>query len=668
MSINRLSLILTLTVLLSAPAAGLDSAPDSSRVMTVDDLMGIRNLTEVRISPDGTRVAYVVSVPDLEKNRHDSDVWLVDREGGAALRLTAGLGRDDHPRWSPEGDRIAFLSDRSGATQIWTIAPSGGEAVPLTELKGGAGSFTWSPDGRLLAMLLPDGAAAGDDAPDKPASELIRPGETPRHIHIFLADARDGSCRQLTRGDFSVESFAWSPESGRIVYAARPTIRVPDLFNSDLRIVDIGSGRERDLVARPGPDTSPAWSPDGDRIAFVSTNRRMEWIANWSICLVSAEGGEVRNLTPRFDEFITRCTWSADGGRLFFQANRDVTTQLFALEVESGRIAAVSSGRRVYGGFSFSRDSRTAAFTASEPSRPGEVFISNLDSFRPARLTDINPQLEGIELGPMEVIRWKSPDGTEVEGILLKPVGFEPGRRVPLLTYVHGGPSGKFAYAFSPQIGGGSPIQGETYPLQVLAGHGAAVLMPNPRGSYGYGEKFRMANVGDWGGRDFQDIMSGIDALIERGIADPERLGIMGRSYGGYMTAWSITQTTRFKAASLGAGMCNLVSFFGQTNIPGYMEYYFGEDIWKFGDLYRERSPLTHARRVRTPTLITHGEKDPRVPLPQAREYYHAMKRAGVPVEFVIFPRQGHSFHEPRMQREALLLNLEWFTKRLLDE
>ena len=637
----------------------------ASRPATIDDLMGIRNVSDTRISPDGALVAYVVSAPDLEKNLHDSDVWLAAADGSRAWRLTAGPGRDDHPRWSPDGRRLAFLSDRGGRTQIWTIEPERGEAKALTSLPDGAGPFTWSPDGRRLALLLPDGAADPEKKKPEGRPVSIDAGLAPPALHIFLADAIDGSCVQLTRGGFSVEAIGFSPDGKRIAYSARPSSRVPDLFNSDLYVLDIESGRTRTLVVRPGPDTSPQWSPDGTRIAFITTGERLEWIANWSIALVPAEGGAISSPGRGFDEFVTACAWSADGKRLFFQANQGVTTQLFALDAASGAHVQLSSGRRVFGDFSFSRDSATAAFTVTDSAQPADVFVSRLEPFQPMRVAETHPQLKGLALGTTEIVRWKSFDGLEIEGLLLKPVGYEPGRRRPLLTYVHGGPSGKFGCGFSPQIGGSTPIQGESHPLQAMAGAGFAIFMPNPRGSYGYGERFRMANVRDWGHGDFLDIMTGIDALVDRGIADPDALGLMGRSYGGYMTAWAVTQTDRFKAAALGAGMSNLVSFYGQTDIPGYLEYYFGGDPWTAKEEYEKRSPLSFAPRVKTPVLITHGEEDSRVPLPQAREFLRALERAGVPARLVSFPRQGHVILEPRSEREIMALNLAWFLERI---
>ena len=301
------------------------------------------------------------------------------------------------------------------------------------------------------------------------------------------------------------------------------------------------------------------------------------------------------------------------------------------------------------------------AFLGSNPVTPAEVFVSAMDKFRPVRLTFSNPELRDVALGKMEVVHWQSPDGMKVEGLVLLPPAFSEGTPCPMLTYVHGGPSGVFAASFSPQIGPPYPVQAECYPLQVLAGLGYAVFMPNPRGSYGYGEKFRKANLGDWGGGDFRDVMSGIDHLVRLKIADPDRLGIMGRSYGGYLTAWIISQTNRFKAASLGAGMSDLISFYGQTDIPGYVEYYLGNVPWLNLDRYLRHSPISYAQRIKTPTLILHGEKDFRVPLPQAQELYAALKRNGVPVELIVYPRQGHVVTEPKFMRDMMSRNLEWF-------
>lgn len=637
------------------------------RPLTIEDIMRIKNIHDAQIAPDGSRVLYVISEADVKRNFYNSNIWIVDTEGGTLFKLTNGPKRDDNPRWSPDGKRIAFISDRDGKNQIWLISPFGGEAWKLTNTTNGVGSFFWSPDSRKIAFLLADPETEEERKRREEKGDVILVDRNLKMIHIHIIDVETKQTAQITEGNFSVDSLSWAPDNENIAFSARPSPEVPDLFNTDIYTVSIRSGKIKKIVANDGVDTSPKWSSDGRMIAFVSNDGRNEWIANWYICVVPAAGGDSRNISKAFDEFISSCIWSSDSRTLYFQGNQRVTTQLFAVSVETGRIKQISSGKRVYRNFSFSKDTSKTAFLVSESTTPTEVYFSSVSQFKPSRLTWTNPQVDEIALGKTEVIGWKSYDGLEVEGLLIKPVGYEEGRQYPLLTYVHGGPSGKFGISFSPQIGGSSPIQDESYPLHVFAGQGIAIFLPNPRGSYGYGEKFRMANVKDWGDSDYRDIMSGIDYLINMGIADPDKLGIMGRSYGGYMTSWIITQTDRFKAASLGAGMSNLISFYGQTDIPGYMEFYFAGDPWTATEEYVKRSPITYAMHVKTPTLIQHGEKDARVPLPQAQEFFRALKKNKVPVEFIIYPRQGHSSKEPKLQIDMMRRNLDWFTRWLKD-
>ena len=305
-----------------------------------------------------------------------------------------------------------------------------------------------------------------------------------------------------------------------------------------------------------------------------------------------------------------------------------------------------------------------------DPTTPTEIYVTPTASYRPTRLTRSNPLLDSLSLGQMEPIRWKSKDGKEIEGILVKPVGFQQGRRYPLLTYVHGGPSGVFTLGFEPQLGSAPvPVQAGPYPIQVFAGMGYAVFMPNPRGSSGYGKAFRKANFKDWGYGDFQDIMTGIDHLVATGIADGSQLGIMGWSYGGYMTAWTISQTNRFKAASVGAGMPNLFSLHGNTDIPNALSAeYFGATPWKDREVYQRSSAIYFADNIRTPTLIQHGEKDDRVQLSQAWELYRALEVNDVPREFAVYPRQGHLIIEPKQQKDMLARNLRWFTKWVREQ
>jgi dipeptidyl aminopeptidase/acylaminoacyl peptidase len=648
--------------------AGILHADAKPRPMTVDDVMKVRHIVEASIAPDGSQVVYVISEPDLQQNQYNTDLWLVPAAGGAATKLTAGPKQDDTPRWSPDGKTIAFLSDRDGTPQIWLIAPAGGEARKLTKNATGIKNLAWSPDGSRLAFLAldPDAAVEGKAQPPSPDITVVDQHNPREHLHVIGEDG--GGSRQLTRGPFTVDAFSWSPDGKTIAYARKPTMGLSDQWRTDLFVVSAEKGESRPLVERPGIDTLPVWSPDGKTVAFVSNDGAHDWLANTFLCVVPAAGGKPRKVSERFDGVILGpdrdvLHGSPDGKRLLFAAEHRAGKHLFEVALETGEVKGLTSGDRIFDGFSFSRDRTKMACLLEDPATPREVHVADGNGQQPKRLTVTNPQLKDIALGRVEPLRWKSFDGKTIEGLLIKPVGYEAGKRYPLLTYVHGGPALQFMHGFT-VYPPGRP-QASRYPVHVLAGQGYAVFCPNPRGSAGYGLKFRQANVKDWGGGDYRDIMAGVDHLIAQGIADPDRLGIMGWSYGGYMTSWIIGQTDRFKAASAGAGVTNLFSMYGQTDIPDFMERYLGDVPWKARELYLKHSPMTYAGNIKTPTLIQHGEKDRRVSVAQSQELYHALKRNGVPVEFVIYARQGHNPHEPRLQRDVLTRNVEWFNRWL---
>jgi dipeptidyl aminopeptidase/acylaminoacyl peptidase len=655
------------------------AAGDKRRPLTVEDVMRIRHIPAVALAPDGQSVAYVVSVADLKQGRYNTDVWLAPARGGAPLRLTRAPGRDDSPRWAPDSETLGFLSDRDGKPQVWLIRATGGEAWKLTDSKTGVRDFAWSPDGKAIAYLAaePDSEA---DAKRKQEKADFRVVEHDRKLdHLHLISGAGGASKRLTAGAFCVLNFDWSPDSRQLVYAAAPSRGLEDLYHSDLYVTGTDPGKPRPLVKRQGMDTLPKWSPDGKSIAFVSGDGKLDWLDNSYLCVVPAAGGDPRNVSKKFDGRISPAggsyAWTADSTGLCFLGDEQATRQLFLLSVRSGELGRLTSGERFHGHFDLRGE--FLAFLSENPQTPPEVCLAplghsatDLDSDPPRRpslkqqrLTATNPQLKDVALGKVETFRWKGADGVPIEGLLIKPADYEKGKRYPLLTYVHGGPALQFAHAFSVYPQG--PPQASRYPVHVLAGQGYVIFCPNPRGSDGYGKKFRQLNVKDWGGGDFKDVMAGVDELIEQGLADKDRLGIMGWSYGGYMTSWAITQTDRFKAASAGAGVTNLFSMYGQTDIPAFMERYFGGLPWQERELYAKHSAMTYAGKIRTPTLIQHGEKDERVPLAQSQELHAALKRNGVPCEFVIYPRSPHNPTEPQLQRDVLQRNVDWFNRWL---
>ena len=656
-AIKKLSIIYVILLLLFS----LNYAQQKKEVkyLTIDDILKIKNLSDVQLSPTGRWILYVVSVADFEQNIYDSDIWRISPRGGEPIKITNSPKRDYYPRWSPDGNKVAFLSDRDGKTQIWIIDPFMGEAEKLTDSKTGVRSFKWFPDGKKIAYLATDPLTEEKERKKKEKNDAYVVDENFKMTHIWIVDLENKQARKITDGNFDVLEFSISPDGKEIVFSSRPTPKVPDYYNSDIFIVPANGGEIKELVVRKGLDRNPVWSPDGKKIAFIS-NEGGDWISNTYICTFDLNTKEIKNISKSFDERVGTFWWDNAGKFIYFEASKRIYRHLFRVSVADGKIDQITPDDAFYSSFSFDKKFNLISFIKQDPVSPPDVYVSYLQKFKPIKLTEINPQLKEFTLGKTEIIRWKSEDGMEMEGLLVKPVNYDPNKKYPLLIIVHGGPAGVFSYRFLPRR--------SAYPIQTFAGLGYAVFMPNPRGSGGYGEKFRRANFRDWGGMDYKDIMTGIDYLIEKGIADPDKLGIMGWSYGGYMTSWVITQTDRFKSASVGAGVTNLFSMYGQTDIPEFMECYFGALPWEDSEVYENHSAMYFVNKAKTPTLIQHGEKDVRVPLPQGQELYLGLKKNNVPVKFVIYPRQPHGIREPKLQRDSMKRNVEWFNKWIIGE
>jgi dipeptidyl aminopeptidase/acylaminoacyl peptidase len=649
-------IITVFSILLIGGLINVITPADEKQPVTIDDIFTLKDIQDVQLSPDGSTIIYVVSSADFNENAYNTDIWKIAYSGGEPIQMTTSIKNDYHPRWSPDGRVIAFLSNRDSKNQIYLMNPNGGEAIKLTNSTTSISDFAWSPCGKKIAYLALEPPTEEEKKREK---EQIDPIEVDKHYKmkcLHLIDIKSKEVTQLTKGKLYINSFAWAPQGDRIAFSAWKTPRPIYYYDSDLYVLTLNNGKVQKLVERIGPDTFPHWSPDGKKIAFVSQDGRSEWFINGYLCVIPASGGQPVNISRGFDESI-RSTyfWDLDSKSIYFIGPTGVTYDLFQLSVEGGKPKRLTGRNCIFSNLSISKDLSTCAFTIENPSDPEEIYISDFPNISPKKLTTINSDVNKLALGETSLIHWKSKDGSEIEGLLVKPVDYTSGKKYPLLTIVHGGPQGYYINRIYLRTG--------VYPVHVFANKGYAVFLPNPRGSGNYGEKFRGANYRDWGGGDYQDIMTGVDYLVKEGIADPDKLGVMGWSYGGYMTAWIISQTNRFKAASLGAGMSNLFSFYGQTDIPEFMESYFDYPPWQERHTYLEHSAMYYMGNAKTPTLIQHGEKDIRVPLPQAQELYQALKRQKVPVEFVIYPRAAHGIYEPRMQKEALKKNLTWFNK-----
>ena len=672
------------TVLIGA-VVSTASAQAPARPMTFGDVMDLKNVGAVALSPDGANVAYSVSgwehpnarpaaeaaQPDTAKgDRHEmrSHVWLVPTSGGAPRQLTFSERGESAPAWSPDGRSLAFLSARGTGdavkTQVWILPMDGGEAYQLTSSKESISGFAWSKDGKQIAFLAVDTLPKVDEAKRTRRDDPQVFEGNLRLSHAWVVDVATKKATEVVHGDFTVKGApTWSPDGSRLAYAASPTTLLRET-RTDAYVVTIADRHNERISRSSDVQGAPAWSPDGRTLAYAtlpqSHTPRADSISdvqigNSHLMLYDVGGKATKDVyDAKADVSAGAPQWSADGKRILFTTGERAYGAVYAYDVASGSLSRVI-GKVLLRGLSFSRDERTVAFAMDTPNAPADVYVSDPTFASPRKLTDMNPQVRGLALGETEIVTWKSTDGTPVEGILVKPVGYQAGRRYPLLVEAHGGPTGASNAGFKANWGS---------PGQVWAGMGWATLYPNPRGSTGYGEKFTRANIMDWGGGDYRDIMSGVDDMVRRGIADSTKLAFEGWSYGGYMTAWVVSQTSRFKAARMGAGLSDLQSMYGTTDIPGYIGTFFsGVPTQKTLDFYRARSAITFVDQVTTPLLILHGGSDERVPTGQSMEYFRSLKDRGKTVQLVFYPREGHGLGEYYHQLDKMQRESDWITK-----
>lgn len=662
----------------SVMAEDLDSSSDR---WTPERMLRIKKIGGVQVSPDGKLAAFTVREAVLEDGRSEyrTHLHLSDREAGGSRQLTFGEKSCDDPHWSPDGEWLAFVSERSGTKNLWLIRPDGGEAQPLTSGRTPISGFKWSPDSRRIAFIASDAPTQEEEAAAQAKSDVRVVDQNLKRQRLYVVpldfNDRPQEPKQLTFGDVSLGGdlfqpnnppFDWSPDGQAIVFSHTSSPRPQDWTTADLSLVKVDRGEVTPLVQSAAAETSPCYSPDGEWIAYLASDEPPTWAGRKQIRVMPATGGPGKPLAETWDGFgryAELLGWSADGQRLYYTETRRTSLRLMAMPLEgeptelfNGSTTSQEPHGMCISGMFLNAQRTHVGFAWESLREPPEAHLISLQNKQIERISRIHEAV-----GPLpprtELIRWPSPDGTEIEGFLTYPKDHHDGRRCPLLLVIHGGPMGVFTRTFD-----GSAA---SYPIAAFADRGYAVLRPNPRGSSGYGAKFRYANYGDWAGGDYHDLMSGVDHAIQLGIADADRLGIMGWSYGGYLTAWTITQTQRFKAASVGAGVTNLTSFTGTSDIPGFLPDYFHGEFWNDREIYRTRSPMAWIKHVRTPTLIQHGERDERVPLSQGQELYNALKRQGCTTQMAIYPRTPHGIEEPGLLLDCMQRNLDWFDRFL---
>jgi dipeptidyl aminopeptidase/acylaminoacyl peptidase len=637
----------------------LTAASLAAQTPTIDQSLNLKTAGSPRISPDSRFIAYTVSETNWDDNAFETQIWMAMTATGEHYQLTHAKKSSSDPRWSPDSKRLAFLSDRDGSKQIYMISPAGGEATVLTHFDGGVNEFEWSPDGHYIAFTSTGAEPkTKKDRKDKYGDfEIVEGDYTMVQLWTIDADEEKPKAQPLTTGtQFSVAAFNWSPDSKRIAFGAT---RDPDLSSgdtSDIYIVRLSDKYVKKLVDTPGPDRNPVWSPDGSQIAYEA-GREFSFL-NSHISVISAEGGAPRLMAETFDEDPRIVAWTPAG--IYFAGAQKTAEHLFRANPSTGAFDRVSSPDSLQlGAPSFNADYSRAAFTCAWPNVYPEICVSPVAQFSPQPVTNMKEQLKGFKLATRELFEWKSKDGATIEGILIKPADFDASRKYPLLVVIHGGPTG----VDRPTLNGD-----RTYPLEMFAAKGAVILRPNYRGSAGYGEKFRALNVRNLGLGDADDVLSGVDAVIAKGYIDRDRVGSMGWSQGGYISAFLTTYSDRFKAISVGAGISDWMTYYVNTDIHPFTRNYLKATPWQDPEIYRKTSPITYINNAKTPTLIQHGELDKRVPIPNGYELYQGLKDRGVPVKMIVYKGFGHAINKPKQQRAVMEHNYEWFSKWIWGE
>jgi dipeptidyl aminopeptidase/acylaminoacyl peptidase len=701
--------VLVMSALAAAPLCAFGQG---AHLATLAESLSRTSIRAPAISPDARSVAYLQRETNWKENEFVWQLWRVDAAGGRAVQLTRGKKSVFSPAWSPDGRWLAFVTERDAnviepfaavekdaagkeagksgapepvkpaAKQIWLIAPDGGEAWPLTKSETNVDEFQWTRDGRGIVFTAAEPPSkAGKARKERYSSyDVFEKDFEQQQLWWVDADAaikalRPQAARQMTSDPaLSVKSFAISPQSDRIAFSAGRNPLLAFIGDEDIYLMDLprsgsGGGPVTKIVALPGPDRSPLFSLDGKQLAFATSLGQPKFFyANTHIALVdlaavmkraASTAADVRDLTQNFDEDPDALAWVPGG--LYFGAVQKMTAKLFRLDAANWQIRPVSTDDHlIINETSVTPDGKAFAFTADDATHLTELYISSAQEFAPKKLTDQTAQVGGWKLGSVEVVSWKSKDGTVIEGVLHKPADYDPKRKYPLLVKIHGGPTGVSQPRFLPSD--------YAYPVQAFLEKGALILEPNYRGSAGYGAKFRALNVRNLGVGDMWDVMSGVDSLIAKGLVDPTKLAAMGWSQGGYISAFLTTHTDRFKAISVGAGISDWTTYYVSTDITPFTLQYLGATPWADPQIYAKTSPITTIRQAKTPTLIQQGSADHRVPVPDSFELYRGLLDQQVDARLILYTGFGHGIDKPRSALALLQANLDWFSHFIWNE
>lgn len=653
---------------------------DTLHSPSIAEVLSLQQTGGTYISPDGKHVAFTKTRTDWKNNRYDTEIWL-SKNGETPFQLTQNPeGSSNSPVWTPDSKWICFKSNRGENSQLFALSIEGGEAHQLSHEKQSIGSYAWSPDGTQLAYLLTEEKSKQDKKKEEVWGEFAvdeqeytnshlwvletsLPATDPSNWPCLMADSSDcrewPKAKQLTKGNFHVTNFAWSPTGERIMVQHQPNGNLLSFFEADISLYTFESDSLQTLINNPSSDDFLAWAPDGRTILFSSdlANDSSNFYTNSQVFSLSLENLTQHQILESFDENPFNFSWTPKG--IFFRANQKTTTRLFHLTHPDSTFAEVPLNMTLVGGTSFSKDGEKMTFSASTGEDLYEIYSSSFPDLGIKKLTQQSHQIEKWKVAKSEVVSWTSKDGRKIEGILHKPMDYDPAKMYPLLVRIHGGPTG---------VDRPSPVPAYVYPALQWLDKGCLILRPNYRGSAGYGAEFRASNVRNLGVGDAWDVLSGVDYLADQGIIDTSKMGAMGWSQGGYISAFLTTTSNRFKAISVGAGISDWMTYYVNTDIHPFTRQYLKGEPWNDPEIYAKTSPMTYIKQASTPTLIQHGEFDQRVPIPNAYQLYQGLEDVGVEAELIVYKGFGHGITKPKERLAASWHNYRWFMRHVWGE
>lgn len=672
----KLRRIIILAVVFSLPLISFSFASTQEkstlRSIAIDDYFKLKRVGNPQMSPDGKWVAFTVSSTDLEKNESKTRIWKISVASGETIPMTAEEYSSSYPKWSPDGKYFSFLSARNkGKTQVWALNTLGGEAIKLTEIKQGVEDYVWSPNGKRILLTIKD-PGPDDLEEDKDKKKKKRPWVVDRiqfkeddegyldnrRTHLYTFNMSDKKVTQITSGNFDDSDPVWSPDGKSVAFVSNRTEKPDTNENSDIWIVSADNTDKGktllQLTKNKDTDSSPVWSPDGKSIVYITIpyNGIFSGFNTSHIALISSKGGTPKALTSNLDRNVSSLQFTPDGKTITFLLEDSGENNLASIDINGKNLKRLITGENIVTRCHLGRDGTIAAVVTT-PHFPAEIFLlENKDLWK---LTSVNDELMSeLKLAEVENIHFKSKDGTEIEAFIYKPIGFNPNLKYPTILAPHGGPMAQYTYEFD-------------FEYQLWAANGYLVVAPNPRGSTGYGQEFTQAIYAKWGQKDFEDVIAGVDYVIEQGYADPDRLGVGGWSYGGIMTNYVITQSQRFKGAVSGASIAFYRANYGHDIYQLWYEMEFGLP-WENTELWDKLSPMTNITHVKTPTLFIGGKQDFNCPILHSEMMYQSLKKLGVPTQLVVYPDEHHGIDYPEFRKDRYERYINWFNKYVKGE